>query len=245
MDYPASFLAHRLSDDERVGRWSRRILAHAPLGAQGLAVDVGCGVGRFTPALAGTFTQVIGVDQDPTMLALAARRATPGAAWVVANATALPLPTGSVQFMLASMVLEHVGDKLGFFREARRVLARRGVLVLRTMLPDDIHATSWYAASPAAQLIELARTPSRETLLALAARAGLTCQTTEHVVEVVGEDARIAPLPSRVRARSYEALHQLDGPQLAQAVANSVALVAEPGWRETLASSLLSFTHRD
>lgn len=246
MGYPESFLAHRVRDEARVTRWTQRILRLAPEGAGGLAIDIGCGVGRFTAALLERFPCVIGLDRDPRMLALAAQRSQAAALnWLSADATALPLMNGCARFLLGSMVLEHVPDKAGFFREAARVLMPGGALALRTMLPEDIDATSWYLASAPAMAIERARTPSWAALSALAAQAGLVCRSAEHIRETVGQDAQLAPLSQRLRERSYEALQQLGEADWHCAVREGERLEALAGWRETLASSLLLLVHRN
>ena len=73
----------------------RRILA---LDGQGRLLDVGCGPGVVTLPLAHLFTEAIGIDPDPGMLAEGARRATDAGVenitWVRARAEDLPAGLG-------------------------------------------------------------------------------------------------------------------------------------------------------
>ena len=79
----------------------RRILS---LDGQGRLLDVGCGPGVVTLPLAHCFTEVVGLDPDPGMLAEGARRAADAGieniTWVRARAE--DLPTGLGRFRVAT-----------------------------------------------------------------------------------------------------------------------------------------------
>jgi SAM-dependent methyltransferase len=62
-----------------------------------LAVDVGCGVGRLTAALADRFDRVVGIDVTPPMLERARTL----------------VPAGHVRFVLADIATEQVPDATG------------------------------------------------------------------------------------------------------------------------------------
>lgn len=68
------------------------------LDGRGRLLDVGCGPGTVTLALAGLFSEAVGVDPDGDMLAEAERqaglRAVPNARWVAARAEDLPAGLG-------------------------------------------------------------------------------------------------------------------------------------------------------
>ena len=94
-------------------------------------VDVGCGTGTLAIALAADGTEVIGVDGDPEVLALA--HAKPGAEavqWRKGLATALPLPGASADRVVMSLLLHHLdsGAKRTALAEALRVLRPGGRL---------------------------------------------------------------------------------------------------------------------
>src|SRR5262245_25971831 len=90
---------------------------------RGLAVlDLGCGTGRHAVWLAAAGAAVTGVDFSRAMLAEARRK--PGAEAVRFLAHdldhPLPLADGTFDLVVSGLVLEHLHDLDGFFREARR-----------------------------------------------------------------------------------------------------------------------------
>lgn len=118
---------------ERRFRGLMRERAHADLPERGTLVDVGCGTGTFGIALASqrADAQVIGVDGDPEILAMA--RSKPGAdavEWREGLAQELPLADQSVDVVTMSLVLHHLlpQDKRRALAEVRRVLKPGGGL---------------------------------------------------------------------------------------------------------------------
>lgn len=94
-----------------------------------VVVDVGCGGGRAAGELAARGVRAIGVDVDPAMVEVAARR-WPAAEFRVGDATDLPLESGSVTGYRADKVLHALAEPERAVAEARRVLAPGGRAVL-------------------------------------------------------------------------------------------------------------------
>jgi ubiquinone/menaquinone biosynthesis C-methylase UbiE len=92
-----------------------------------LTLDLGCGEGRLSRVLAARGHRVVGIEASPA-LAAAARQADPSIEVHVADAAALPLPDGSADVVVASMVLMNLDDLGSAMREVARVLAPGGVL---------------------------------------------------------------------------------------------------------------------
>jgi ubiquinone/menaquinone biosynthesis C-methylase UbiE len=118
---------------ERRFRELMRQRVSADLPSDGMVVDVGCGTGTFAIALATerADAQVLGVDGDPEILALA--RGKPGAAvvqWREGLAQTLPLADGSADVVTMSLVLHHLlpQDKRKALAEARRIVKPGGRL---------------------------------------------------------------------------------------------------------------------
>lgn len=95
-------------------------------GQQGLALELGCGVGRLLPFLEGNGRIVFGVDFSLPMI-VAARIRDPGTRVLAAGIQELPLRDGSVNTFLSVLVLQHVltADELDkVMAEAGRVAVR-------------------------------------------------------------------------------------------------------------------------
>ena len=105
---------------------------------RGLTVlDLGCGTGRHSLWMAAAGAQVTGVDFSDGMLAEARKK--PGAdavRFLVHDlGKPLPFPDGIFDLVVSGLVLEHLTDLAGFFREARRVLRPGGRAVISEMHP--------------------------------------------------------------------------------------------------------------
>ncbi|HEX4669218.1 MAG TPA: class I SAM-dependent methyltransferase [Solirubrobacterales bacterium] len=113
------------------GRLTRQVLADLPAG--GRIADVGTGTGTFAIALAAAApaAEVVGIDGDAEILALA--EAKPGAAaveWKLGLADALPLADRSCDRVAMSLLLHHLDadGKRAALGEAHRVLRAGGSL---------------------------------------------------------------------------------------------------------------------
>jgi SAM-dependent methyltransferase len=98
-----------------------------------LALDVGCGAGLSTRALAPIARHRLGLDPAAAMVRLGSQVA-PGAHFGVASAERLPLRQGSVDLISAAGSLNYA-DLGRFLEEAARVLAVGGVLVVYDFTP--------------------------------------------------------------------------------------------------------------
>ena len=112
--------------------WSRGLgLLLPPL----TVADLGCGEGYLTLEVARWAARVIAVDRSARVLdrarVLAARRRVENVEWRQGEIEQLPLDAGAVDVALLSQALHHAGDPQRALREATRVVAGGGrVLVL-------------------------------------------------------------------------------------------------------------------
>jgi 2-polyprenyl-6-hydroxyphenyl methylase/3-demethylubiquinone-9 3-methyltransferase len=98
-------------------------------------VDLGCGGGLFSLALAERGAEVVGVDVSRPSLASASREAARrgrSARFVCADMARAPLEEGWADLVLLSDVLEHVDDPKAAVREAGRLLRPGGTLFVNT-----------------------------------------------------------------------------------------------------------------
>jgi SAM-dependent methyltransferase len=112
-------------------------------GGGGPVADVGCGPGRVTTHLRDLGLDAYGVDLSPGMVAVA-RRDHPGVRFEVGSLTALDLPDGALDGVVAWYSIIHLlpGDVPAAFAELRRVLAPGGRLLLAFQIADEpLHLT--------------------------------------------------------------------------------------------------------
>jgi ubiquinone/menaquinone biosynthesis C-methylase UbiE len=133
-------LADTYGDGEYYGRRRRAVLeAIAPEIAQARDVlDVGCGNGAFLVKFAplSNIRTLTGADLTFDMLLSARNRAGARCRLVRANVAELPFKAESFDFILASHVLQFVGDVEGVVASIARYL-RRGGLFVATGQRDD------------------------------------------------------------------------------------------------------------
>jgi len=110
------------------------LLTLIPAGPEGRLLDIGTGTGRVLELLAPRVRQALGVDASKAMLALArARLSAPGLAHCavrLADMYRLPLADRSFDIVVLQMVLHHAEDPAGAVREATRILAPGGKLLV-------------------------------------------------------------------------------------------------------------------
>ena len=96
-------------------------------------LDLGCGTGRFSEALAVRFdAEVVGLDPSKKMLEQARRkRRDPRIQYALGCGEGIPLPNNSVDLVFMSMVFHHFNNPTLGAREVRRVLRERGTVFLR------------------------------------------------------------------------------------------------------------------
>jgi len=111
-----------------------------------MALDVGCGTGHSTVALAEIASSVIATDIAPAMLAQAPVH--PRIRYLEAAAENLPIQDGSVDLLTVTLAF-HWFDRVRFFAEARRVLRERGTLIIvsqgfRSWLLKNAKIAQWF-----------------------------------------------------------------------------------------------------
>lgn len=117
------------------------------------ALDLGCGTGMQTLALARLGLHVTGIDISPEMLARARARQIPGAVLVEGDAAALPFADERFDLVISVTAMEFMPDPARAAREAMRVLRPGGRLVLGVLA----EGTAWAELYRTAPLFASAR----------------------------------------------------------------------------------------
>ncbi|GHH07316.1 hypothetical protein GCM10018780_41040 [Streptomyces lanatus] len=162
---------------------------------RGRVVDVGCGNGKFVQRLREDRPDLalLGLDIAPGILA-----GVPGPV-AVADATRLPLATGSTGAALALHMLYHVPDIAGAVRELSRVVARDGLLIVSTNSGRDKAELDDLWQRAAGDVLGTGRGPAR---ISLSARF-----TLEKAAPLLGEEfgrVETIGLPGTVTVRDPE-----------------------------------------
>jgi SAM-dependent methyltransferase len=152
----AVYAQGRALSPESLGRWLAAFESWAPARRPLQVLDLGCGVGRFTPGLADTFGgPVFGVEPSERMRVQALQNAAhPAVSYLAGAAEAIPLPDGSCDLALLYFVLHHVAEKQAAAAELARVLRRGGRLFVRTNFSDRMPELEWYRFCPRARDVD-------------------------------------------------------------------------------------------
>ncbi len=144
--------------DRYMGRWSRylarQFLAFAEIGPAEQVLDVGCGTGALTAALATATdaTQIVGIDPQPGLLHAARQRlgecweTRPRIAFDCAGAGDIPHPDGRFDASLSLLSFHHFRSDVRALPEMRRATR-----------PGGIVAACEWDSGPGMELFEIPR----------------------------------------------------------------------------------------
>jgi ubiquinone/menaquinone biosynthesis C-methylase UbiE len=129
-------------------------------------LDLGCGTGRFSDALAVHFdAEVVGVDPSVKMLEQAHGKEHRGRVrYQIGSAEAIPLLPDSVDAIFMSMSFHHFVDRTQAARECRRVLRTKGVVCVRTASREQIRSYPYVPFFPSTPSLLHDNLPDRSAL---------------------------------------------------------------------------------
>jgi SAM-dependent methyltransferase len=186
-DIPATYDLGRDHGPEVLDLWMRALKAHI----QGLSatniLDLGCGTGRFTEALAVYFAaEVVGIDPSMKMLERAREKQRDRRVrYQLGSAEAIPLSSGSVDVIFISMSFHHFNNRELAARECRRALRERGMVFVRTGTRESIREYPYVPFFPStpAMLDELL--PDRGELREPFEKAGFHMTASEIITQTI------------------------------------------------------------
>jgi ubiquinone/menaquinone biosynthesis C-methylase UbiE len=153
-----AYLASRVHAEGPDLMHARSLVRHAALGA-GHAIDVGCGAGHLSFALAPSLARVVALDPSPNMLATvekaAAARGLTHIETRQARAESLPFADSSFSLACTRYSAHHWTRLQAALREMRRVLQPQGRLLIIDVLGHEEPLVDTHLQS-----MELLRDPS-------------------------------------------------------------------------------------
>jgi ubiquinone/menaquinone biosynthesis C-methylase UbiE len=160
MDYdqttmPSAYDAGRGYAPAVLDFWLRTIAASIAHKHISDILDLGCGTGRYTAALAAHFrARVVGVDPSKKMLSEATRRKSgDNVTFLRGWGEAVPLPDATIDMVFISMVFHHFEDPCRATEECHRVLREAGVVCLRAGVTNRAHTYPYVPFFPRTQFL--------------------------------------------------------------------------------------------
>ncbi|MEU3624349.1 hypothetical protein BS329_04920 [Amycolatopsis coloradensis] len=189
-------------------------------------LDLGCGVGRFSPVLADLFDgPVYGVEPAGQMRAVAeTENGHPAVSYLAGDAAHIPLDDESCDLALLFLMFHHVPDRAAATAELARVLRPGGRVLLQSSFSGELEDRHWFRYFPRARRIEDRMFPSFDEVVTAFGEAGLVHLGTDHV------ECEVAPSPSayaaKLRHRAIPTFEYLEEDEIAAGFAALDAAVA-------------------
>jgi ubiquinone/menaquinone biosynthesis C-methylase UbiE len=143
--------------------WMNTIASCISHGSISAVLDLGCGTGRFSQALASRFAAaVVGVDPSAKMLERAqAKPHSSRVRYAMGRGEEIPLRSRSIDLVFMSMVFHHFKSPALVARECCRVLRDGGIVFLRVGTLDQISSYPYLPFFPGSlQIMERTLIPN-------------------------------------------------------------------------------------
>ena len=148
------------------------LVKHVGLRADGEYLDLGCGTGNYTCALAATGGRWHGVDSSEAMLEQA-RSKDCQVTWMLGEAQSLPYKSGTFAGAICTLAIHHFIGLEAPFAEVARVL-RAGKFVLFTAFPEQMRSYWLCHYFPRMMEKSIERMPCKATVLGALGAAGFS-----------------------------------------------------------------------
>ena len=182
-DIPVGYDRGRDHGPEVLHLWMNVVSSHVEGQPINTILDLGCGTGRFSEALAVRFdAKVIGIDPSRKMLEQARRKQRDRRIrYEIGRGESIPLPANSVDLIFMSMIFHHFDNPRLAARECRRVLRKRATGFLRAGTRERISSYPYVDFFPESRPILEECLPTNTFVREVFEGAGF-CTTTFEVV---------------------------------------------------------------
>lgn len=195
MDYDSTDIASvydkgRDHGPEMLQLWMNVIASHTGEQRLNTILDLGCGTGRFSEALAAHFdAQVVGIDPSEKMLEQAQKKLRDTRVrYERGHGEAIPLANDSVDLIFTSMTFHHFNDPRLVAQECRRVLREGSLLIVRTGVRERIRSYPYVEFFPKAIPILEDRLPEGALIREVFEAAGFTAVSCDLIVQQIAPD---------------------------------------------------------
>ncbi|MCA1634120.1 MAG: class I SAM-dependent methyltransferase [Acidobacteria bacterium] len=186
-DIPAAYDRGRDHGPEVLRLWTDVVSSYVGGRRIDTVLDLGCGTGRFSEALAARFdAEVVGVDPSKKMLDQARRkRRDRRVRYELGGGEAIPLPDDSVDLIFMSMIFHHFDNPTLAARECRRALRDGGTAFLRAGTRERISSYPYVEFFPASRPLLEECLPTGAFMREVFESAGFSTVASDVVVQVI------------------------------------------------------------
>lgn len=166
-DIPSRYAQARKLPEETTKLWLETISKYTPQNSIETIIDLGCGIGRFSKALADHFSaQVYGIDPSWKMM-IEAKGVTPSTkvTFLQGSAEYIPLTDGLADLIFLSQVYHHIEDKKRVFSEIKRVLKTDKFLCIRTSTIENLNTILYLQFFPRVLKKDMEFLPLRNNII--------------------------------------------------------------------------------
>jgi ubiquinone/menaquinone biosynthesis C-methylase UbiE len=189
-DIPAAYDRARDHGPEFLDLWMQTVAEHVKGRSMARILDLGCGTGRFSEALAARFeADVIGIDPSRKMLQVAReKRRDSRVRYAAGRAEAIPLSADSVDLVFISMSLHHFADPPAAAKECRRVLSRGGLIMIRTGTREQIPSYPYVPFFAGSRPLLEAMLPTKADIFAAFGAAHFHVVASQLITQTIASD---------------------------------------------------------
>jgi len=188
-DIAATYDRGRDHDPEVLDLWMNVVASHVRERRIKTILDLGCGTGRFSEALAARFdAEVIGIDPSTKMLEQARRKQSdPRSRYMSGQGESIPLPDRSVDLIFMSMIFHHLDNPASAVGECRRVLHDDGTALVRTGIRERISSYPYVEFFPQSRPILEECLPTGTQVRETFERGGFSLISSQVVTQKIAE----------------------------------------------------------
>ena len=189
-DIPLGYDRGRDHGPEVLQLWMNVVSSYVGKQSIKTILDLGCGTGRFSEALAIQFdAEVVGVDPSRKMLEQARRKQRdPRVRYGLGRGEAIPLPDNSVELIFISMIFHHLVDPSRAASECRRVLRDGAIVFLRAGSRERISSYPYVDFFPESRAILEECLPPKSLMRKVFEEAGFSLVSDDAVTQEIAPD---------------------------------------------------------